>query len=405
MGEEMQVKNEPRKLLVLGAPEFQKPILKKAKTLGCVTAVIDINDDAPAAPFADIFYQCSIVDKGRVLEIAKEFAPDAVISGACDTSVNTVAWLCDELGLSGNSVEAARNATDKVEMLKSFGRAGVPHPAYQVVSKSDINAFQLKVDFPLIVKPTDSAGGRGVNLVCSPDQMESALQLSSEAGVSGDVLIEEFMEGTEVSVEVIVADGVPHVLQVTDKLTSGAPNFYEIGHSQPTMLAGDVRQAVADLASEAVLAVGLVNSAAHVEIMVTQDGPKMIELGARMGGDCISTHLVDNSVVGIDMAEAMIRLSFGEHLEVWDYRDSGAYCAVRFLPSRAGRLIGLRGVDAARKIPGIVCLEVTGRIGRKYSDAVDDSSRFAYVVGRAHSLAAANEICDRALSSLEVVLE
>lgn len=393
-----------KKLLVLGAPVFQKQILRKAKKLGCETAVIDINDDAPAAPFADVFYQGSIVDKDRVLEIANEFGPDGVISGACDTSVNTVAWLCHELGLPGTSIEAARNATDKVEMLKAFERAGVAHPVYQVVSRSDIKAFQLKVDYPFIVKPTDSAGGRGVNLVCSPDQVEKALQLSSEAGVTGDVLIEEFMEGAEVSVEVIVANGIPHVLQVTDKLTSGAPNFYEVGHSQPSMLAGDVRRAVADLASEAVLAVGLENSAAHVEIMVTPDGPKMIELGARMGGDCISTYLVDNSVVGIDMAEAMIRLSFGEHLEVWDYEDSGSYCAVRFLPSRAGRLLEIRGAEAAREIPGVVCLEVTGRIGRKYRDAVDDSSRFAYVVGRADSLAAANEICDKALGSLEVVL-
>ena len=125
-----------------------------------------------------------------------------------------------------------------------------------------------------------------------------ALLAASEAGLSGDVLVEEYMIGPEVSVELLVVDGVAHVLQVTDKLTSGAPNYFEIGHCQPTSLKDEDRAAISELAKAAVLAVGLKNSAAHVEIIVTPNGPKMVELGARLGGDWITSYLIQGSVGG-----------------------------------------------------------------------------------------------------------
>lgn len=394
-----------KRLLILGGPIFQYPIICKAKRMGLEVGVVDINPDSPVACAADRFFNASILDKSQIMDVAREFMPDAVISGACDTSVNMTAWLCDQLGLAGIGREAARRSTDKVEMLKAFEASGVAHPEYQVVRHDDVSNFALKVPYPLITKPIDSAGGRGVNLVQDEGELSRAVRMSSDAGVSGDILVEEYLRGHEVSVEVIIADGTPHVLQITDKYTSGAPNFYEVGHSQPAVLDSKMKDRIVELASAAVLSVGLKNSAAHVEMMITPSGPKMIELGARMGGDCISTYLVDSSVNGIDMAEAMIRLSFGETLDVWNYEDSGQYCAVKFLPSKKGRLIEIRGEEVARQLPGVIRLEVTGRVGGEYRDAVDDSSRFAFVVCRASTLDAANGMCERALAHLEFVLE
>lgn len=393
-----------RRLLVLGGPIFQRPIIDKAKQMGLLVAVVDIDEDAPCALFGDVFYKGSIKDRSIVAKIARDFQPDAVISGACDTSVGVAAYLCRSLGLPGNSESAAYNSTDKVAMLESFKQNGVAHPLYQVVSKADLGGFELFLPYPVIVKPTDSAGGRGVNLVLSEEGLREAVEISSRAGASGDVLIEEYMEGPEVSVEIIVADRVPHVLQITDKVTSGAPNFFEIGHVQPSALSSDTKAMIADLASRAVLAVGLVNSAAHVEIKVTEDGPKMIELGARMGGDCITTYLVGNSVEGIDMAETMIRLALGERIDEWSYRDSGEHIAVKFLPSVAGVLQEISGIDDMLKVPGVIHAEIMGVAGETYSDAVDDSSRFAFVVARGSSNEDALAVCDDALSKIRLTM-
>lgn len=398
-----------KKLLLLGGPVFQKPVVERAQEMGLHVGVADIRPDAPAATIADEFFQGSIRDFDAMLEIARRFKPDAVAAGACDTSVMTVARLCEALGLAGNPVEVALNATNKLRMIECFARAGVAHPAFAVAKKGALakdvmGTFEPPIPYPLIAKPIDSAGGRGVNLVRSRDELARALATASAAGISGDVLVEECMTGPEVSVEVIVADGVPHVLQVTDKLTSGAPNFFEVGHCQPTSLPADSRKAIADLASAAVLAVGLENSAAHVEVMLTNAGPKMVELGARLGGDWITSHLVWNSVTGIDMVECMIKLALGEELSDWNFSDSGNVVATKFLPAREGVLLGLSGLGDAAMVPGVIHVEAHGTVGERYGKAVDDSARFASVVACGATTEEALENCEQALKQITVKL-
>ncbi|MGE9939481.1 ATP-grasp domain-containing protein [Collinsella sp. SGI.180] len=391
-----------KKILLLGGPVFQKPVIERAKSMGLYVGVADISKQAPAAPLADEFFQGSIRDYEAMLAIAREFKPDAIASGACDTSVVTVARLCEELGLPGNSVDAALNSTDKLRMIKCFAQEGVAHPAFAVAKKAELDVFVPPFPYPIITKPTDSAGGRGVNLVSSPETLLSALQTASAAGVSGDVLVEECMSGPEVSVEIIISDGVPHVLQVTDKLTSGAPNFFEIGHVQPTSLSCEQRKAISDVASSAVLAVGLKNSVAHAEVMLTSEGPKMVELGARLGGGWITSHLIWNSVTGIDMVETMIKVALGEKVHDFNFSNSGIYVATKFLPAREGVLSGLNGIESAKDSEGVIHVEVHGTVGQRYSKAVDDSARFASVVANGKTKEEALSNCDRALSLIEV---
>lgn len=392
-----------KRLLLLGGPVFQKPVVEKAKEMGLYVGIIDINAHAPAAACADEFFRASIKDFDASLAAAREFNPDAVLSGACDTSVVTVARLCESLGLPGNSVEAAINSTDKVAMLRAFNSAEVAAPEYCLVRNGEIANFECALKFPVITKPTDSAGGRGINVAHSSGELMVAIESSSKAGTSGDVLVEEFMGGgREISVEIIVSEGIPHVLQVTDKLTSGAPHFFEIGHSQPASLSGAERTAVSDLASRAVLAVGLSDSAAHVEVMLTPDGPKMVELGARVGGDWITSHLINGSVSGINMVEAMIDIALGKRIETWDYRDSGVFTATKFMPAKEGVLRNISGIDAAERVSGITHVEVMGQIGHRYEKAVDDSARFASVVAKGKSKEEALAICDKALAMINV---
>lgn len=394
-----------KKLLLLGGPVFQKPVVEKAKAMGLRVAVADIFPEAPAAELADEFYQGSIKDYETMLRYANEFGADAIASGACDTSVVTVARLCKKLGLPGNSIETAFNSTNKLRMIECFASNGVAHPAFVVASKDDLADFVPEIPYPLITKPTDSAGGRGVNLVQSNMDLAPALAAASAAGTSGDVLVEEYLTGPEVSVEVIVADGIPHILQVTDKLTSGAPNFFEIGHCQPTSLCQEQREAISNLASAAVLAVGLRNSAAHVEIMLTPEGPKMVELGARLGGDWITSYLIDNSTEGIDMIECMVKLALGEKIDSFDYHDSGDFVATKFLPAREGTLLELNGLDDMMLSQGVIHAESHGIAGQHYGKTVDDTARFASVVARGVSKEEALANCERALRLVKVQMD
>ncbi len=394
-----------KKVLFLGAPVFQIPIVQKAKQMGLYVGIVDIDKNAPALSYADESFICSIRDCKAVLDIAKDFKPDGIVIGACDTSVVTCAYACEKLGLPGENIETSINSTNKVKMLEMFENNEVSHPKFQVVAKDNIDIFNLTIPYPVISKPIDSAGGRGVSIIHNDEELKKAVKYSSKAGLSGDVLIEEYMKGKEVSVEMLVVDGTPHILQITDKVTSGEPYFYEIGHSQPTLLPFDIQKKVKDIASKAVKAVGMKNSPAHVEIIVTNEGPKMVELGARLGGDCITTYLLDNTVLGINMAQAAIEFALGIKPNIDHYQNSGVCAGVRFIPAKKGRLKAIKGLQQAQTMDDIIKIDITGEIGQCYDDADDDSSRFGYVVCRGKTTEEAMNQCTKVIEKIQFELD
>lgn len=394
-----------KKVLFLGAPIFQSPVIQTAKAMGLYVGAVDINKDAPAFSFADECFVCSIRDEKNVLDIAKEFKPDGIVIGACDTSVVTAAYVCQKMGLPGHSIDAAVNSTNKVKMLESFQMHNVPHPIFRVVKREEFNSLSTNLPYPVITKPIDSAGGRGICIVHNASELKDAVVFSSQAGLSGDILIEEYMRGPEVSVEVLVVNGTPYVLQITDKITSGEPNFYEIGHSQPSTLPNNTKQIIKELASKAVLAVGLYNSPAHVEIIITDQGPKMVELGARLGSDCITTYLLNTSVSGINMAQSAIELALGDEPDVSHYSDSGICVGVRFIPTKEGTLKEINGLDSARASSNVIKLEITGEIGNRYTNATDDTGRLGYVVCKGNSTHEAIQQCQNVIEKIQFVWE
>jgi len=393
-----------KKLLFLGGPIFQIPIIEKAKECGLDVGLVDIDCNAPAVPYVNHYFSCSLRDKNAVLDIAKEFKPDGVICGACDTSVVTAAYVASNLGLPFYSEDVSIKATNKLEMLYSFVKYGVPHPKFQYVKKKELDSFKCDICYPVITKPVDSAGGRGVNLVSNESELSVAAYSSSKAGLTGDILIEEYLSGPEVSVEVVVIDSIPYVLQITDKITSGAPNFYEIGHVQPSALPKMIKKQISDVAVLAVKAIGINNSPAHIEIKVTPNGPKMIELGGRMGGDCITTYLLDNSVKGISMSQIAIKLALGEKPLVHDITDTGTSVAIVFIPSKKGVIKGISGLQDAQNIEGVIKVEVIGKPGHRYDDACDDTGRFAYVIALGKNNEEAVERCKRAINHIHFEL-
>lgn len=386
-----------RKLLFLGGPIFQLPIIEKAKEMGLRVGVVDWNQDAPARTVADDFFCASILNREAVFKIVEQYKPSGVICGACDTSVQTAAAVCEKFHLAGNSLETARNATDKYLMLKAFVRGGVPHPKFQYIVKEEIAQAHPQLSFPLICKPVDSSGSRGINLIGNASEFFEKAHESSQAGKSGDILLEEYLVGNEISVEVIVSDGEPHVLQVTDKITTGAPHFCEIGQSQPAVMSQALRARVEKVAKNACRAVGLVNSPAHVEMKLTQDGPKMVELGARMAGDTISTYLINRSVKGINMSEMAIRIALGEKIEIPPYGNSGEATAIRFIGSKDGVLTAISGLGTVRQLPWLDNVTVFGEVGKRYFVSSSNSDRVGFVVARGKTTEEALNRCTEAI--------
>ena len=210
------------------------------------------------------------------------------------------------------------------------------------------------------------------------------------------------MEGPEVSVEMLVIDGTPYVLQITDKTTTGAPHFIEIGHCQPSTLDKNIQEEIRAIAKQAVLAVGLVNSVAHVEVKVTSEGVKMVELGARLGGDCISSYLIDNSILGIDMTKAAIKIALGEKNDISQYCFSGDSSVVKFILDEVGEVAEISGINEVASMDGVIKVLCTTKVGDKLSGNSENASRHIYVVARGKTREEAEYICDKALNKIKI---
>ncbi len=389
-----------KRILIIGASVLQLPAIKKAKDAGHYVGVVDYNPEAIGVPLADEFFCVSTIDIDGVVEVAEKFKPDGIMTLATDMPMRSIAAACEKLGLCGIDRETALKSTDKGEMIKAFEEHGVEHPWYYILSKPDeLDAVVDKITFPCISKPTDNSGSRGVMLINNIDELKEAVSYSSSQGRAGGVIIEEYLQGSEVSVEIMVTDGNVHVLQVTDKLTTGAPHFVEMGHSQPSALPTKDVDAIKDVATRAVLAVGIKNGPAHVEIMLTKNGPRMIELGARMGGDCITTHLVPLST-GIDMVMATMDTACGQKPDVEAKFNKGS--AIRYFEVPCGTITGITGVEEAKKIPGVKEITFVKNVGDTAGEIGSSTDRVGFVIAQADTAEDAVAVCEKAIESIKI---
>lgn len=387
-----------KKILIIGASILQLPAIIKAKDKGFYVGVVDFNKDAIGVKFADEFFNVSTNDIDGIIKVSKSFKPDGIMTLATDMPMRSIAAATTELNLPGISYDTAVKATDKGEMIKTLEEHEVSIPWYFIVN--NINDLEnINIEYPCILKPVDSSGSRGVVLVNNKTELRDAFLYSTEYSKNGGVIIEEYMQGQEVSVEILAYNGDVNVLAVTDKLTTGQPYFVEMGHSQPSKLNDDKIMEIKDLAIKAVKAIGIECGPAHVEIMMTKTGPKIIELGARMGGDCITSHLVELST-GIDMVGATIDLLTNKVPNITPkYKKASA---IRFLNHMEGKIKNITGIEDAKKINGIKVVEILKESGEHANEIKSSTDRIGFVISQSETHDNAIKICEEAINKIKI---
>lgn len=389
-----------RKLMIIGASVLQLPAIRKAKEMGYDVAVADYNPNAIGVPYADKFYNASTMDEDAVVRAAEDYQPDGIMTLATDLPMRGVAKASDKLGLHSISYATAVKATDKYEMIEAFKQHNVPSPWYYLIStREELKEKKEQFSYPCIMKPTDNAGSHGVVLARNYDELINNYEYSYESSRHGNVIVEEYLEGPEVSVEVMVVCGIIHILQITDKLTTGDPYFVEMGHSQPSRLSEETCQQIKQVAVAACSAIGISEGPAHVEMKVTQRGPVMIELGARMGGDNITTHLVPLST-GIDMVASTIAVAVGECPDVEPTLHCGS--AIRYFDIPYGIIKSITHVEEAEKISGVRQITFTKTVGEESTPIHCSNDRIGFVIAQAETAENAVKICETALKTIKI---
>ena len=303
--------NRLKKLAIIGANDFQNPLILKAKELGYETHVFAWQDGSIGEKTADFFYPISIVEKEQILEECKKIGIDGITTIASDLATVTVNYVAKEMGLPGNSLECNKKSTNKYEMRKAFRDSGVMTLNFQKVkSIKDIEKME-NMEYPLIVKPTDRSGSRAITKVSNKDELATAINKALENSFEKGAIVEEYIEGQEYSAEGITYEGKHTFLTITKKATTGAPHFIETGHIEPAGLSHEMEQKVYNELEKALTALEITNSATHSEFKINSKGEvKIIEIGARMGGDCIGSDLVQIST-GYDFIKMVIDVAVG----------------------------------------------------------------------------------------------
>lgn len=368
-----------KKIVIIGANDFQNPLILKAKEMGYETHVFAWEDGAIGEKTADFFYPISIVEKEKILEICKKINPVAVTTIASDLANITVQYLCKNLNLPCNSDHTLFVTTNKYAMRCELRNKGIKVPKFlelsteSVISDEDINAFK----YPLIVKPTDRSGSRGIFKVNNLEELKEKVKTSLNLSFEKKVIIEEFIEGDEYSCESISFDGKHHILAITKKYTTGSPNFIETGHIEPSDLPLDVETKVYESVCKVLDALGIQTGPAHTEFKIRDKNIEIIEIGSRMGGDCIGSHLVQLST-GYDFLKMTIQTSLGEKPNM-EASQKKYFAGIRFIFNE-------HDLNVLHNLENSGCLYFYSGIENSMNTIVtDSSSRKGYFILRCDS--------------------
>ena len=322
-----------RKLAVIGANEFQAPLIQKAKEMGFETHVFAWAADDVGEKLADRFHPISITEKEAIWQVCKAEGVEGCCSIGSDLAVHTVNYVQRRLGIPCNPEITDTIATDKYEMRRALTAAGVACPRFLKVAAPPAEETLSGMAWPLIVKPTDRSGSRGIFQVSDYSSLCAAIPQAAAQSFHHEAIIEEVLTGPEYSCESLSFAGEHHILALTKKYTTGAPHFIETGHDEPADIPADLIPAIHTEIKTALDALSIRYGASHGEFRLGPDGrAHIIEIGARMGGDCIGSDLVYLST-GVDYMAAVIDVALGHAPDLAPKREPHA-AAVRFIFTR-----------------------------------------------------------------------
>ena len=335
---------------------MQAPAIRIARRKSWRVIVVDGNPEASGRDSGDHFECVDLKDRDGLLAIARGHAErtglDGVFTAGTDFS-SSVAWVAEKMGLPGISFAAAMRATDKCLMRTAFAAAGVPSPNFccWTGDGDPRSVHAVGLHFPLVVKPVDNMGARGVRRVDDDAELADACRAALPLSRSARVIVEQFMEGRELSLDAIVHDGRVTVCGVADRHICFPPSFVEMGHTIPSELDPGTLEDIERVFAAGIRAIGIDNGAAKGDIKLTARGPMVGEIAARLSGGYMSGWTFPLSS-GVEVTEAALNIAVG--LPPGDLSPRlRRTCAERALISIPGIVADILGVEDARQLAGV----------------------------------------------------
>lgn len=307
-----------KKIMIIGAGLLQSYVIRRAKELGYTTVCVDGDPNAVGFKYADYYKVIDIVNEEECLKYAKEMNIDGVITAATDYGVLTVSYIAEKLGLIGNPYKVCEVIKNKYSVRKVLAAQNIDSISefHEIDNINDVNKIKKDIKYPVIVKPCDGSGSRGIKKINHMDDLELACDIAMKVSLSKKVLIEHFIEGEEYGVESFVHNGEVHVLTIMQKAMTKPPIYAELGHCSFSGLDNNTENQIKDKVSKTIRALGITTGAVNIDLLLTNDKDiYIVDIGARMGGNLIGSHIVPLST-GIDYMGNIIKESLGEPINL-----------------------------------------------------------------------------------------
>jgi biotin carboxylase len=378
-----------KRLLVLGAGPAQLGLLEAARARGVFTIVVDRDPGAPGFALADRRAIISTEDERGIERLAHAERIDGVIAAGIDWPVGIAGRVAAKVGAPHPLEPAVAGlAVSKTRQRERFSEARVPQPRWRVVTGPEPG-----LPVPCVVKAPDRQGQRGQSIVRDERELEPAIATAMEASRNGAALVEELVDGPEVTVNAFSVDGAFHTLTITDRITADPPAFgVALAHVWPSRR----DRGAADVVRDAVAALGIRNGPTYTQVRIDAEGPKVMEVAARLGGGHDAELCL--AALGVDLNGLALAAALGEPTQPPTPVPQAGGATTAFLVPPPGELLGFDGVEEARQAEGIVAVRIYRRPGFRFGElrvgadragallAVGDSRDEAYE--RARSAAA-----------------
>ena len=393
-------------ILILGAGIMQIPAIVEAKKMGHFVICVDGNPDVVGKDKCDLFYPIDLKDKEALLNMAKDFNRkhklDGVFTVGTDFSTS-VAWITEKLNLPGIPYKVALNATDKVRMRNQFKEHKVPSPNFVEYSDGmDITSIISGLEYPMVIKPVDSMGARGVRLVSDISILQEALKLAVSYSRTSRAIIEEYIDGPEFSLDALVVDGEVHVFGFADRTIKFPPYFVEMGHSIPSLATDSIKDEVIKIFSDGVRALGITYGSAKGDMKYSSKGAVVGEIAARLSGGYMSGWTYPYSS-GINLIKGGIELALGQNLSITPDNNSRESSVERAIISIPGIVKDIVTPDKPPKGIRDIFLDVS--IGDSKIFPRNNVEKCGSIISIDKTLQKAVKSCEKAQSEILIRLE
>ena len=390
--------------MVLGAGFAQLPGIQKGKQKGYRVIATSCYSDDIGMSIADIPLAIDTTDIENTLEAARAYKIDGIITMATDVALPSVGRVVDELGLVGPSFQAALFSTNKVMMKKRLLESNIPTANARIVrSLSEARDAVEALGLPVMLKAVASSGSRGIRKIESTPELDEAFRYAEAVSGSQGVLIEEFMEGLEFGAQGLVYDGeISFVYPHNDTITP-PPYLTPIGHSYPMELAQDARQLVFHIVADCVKALEIDNSMLNVDMIMTESGPKIIEIGARMGATCLPE--LTTIFSGIDVVDLAIDMAMGHKITFQEKKDKQPCAGLIIRSPKTGTLQVAEAPQDLIDNPRLVAIRWDKKRGDKVREFKVGPDRIGEIVIISDSWKKAEQCCSEIEAQLVIEVD